>query len=61
MIEFTYSGSFETVLTDGKKAALKEIHDNLYNKEGRGSDFLGWLDWPSTVQPEFMERIQKTA
>ncbi|MCM3611930.1 glucose-6-phosphate isomerase [Planococcus sp. MERTA32b] len=61
MIELTYSGSFETVLTDEKKTALKEIHNNLYNKEGRGSDFLGWLDWPSTVQPEFMERIQKAA
>ncbi|MFD1032278.1 glucose-6-phosphate isomerase [Metaplanococcus flavidus] len=61
MIELTYSGSFETVLTDEKKAALQEIHTNLYNKEGRGSDFLGWLDWPSTVQSEFLERIQQTA
>ena len=61
MIELTYSGSFETVLTDGKKTALKGIHENLYNKEGRGADFLGWLDWPSTVDPEFLERIQKTA
>lgn len=61
MIELTYSGSFEQVLTDEKKEALKEIHTNLSKRKGRGADFLGWLDWPSTVQPEFLERIQKTA
>lgn len=61
MIELTYSGSFETILTDQKKQALQEIHENLYAKEGRGADFLGWLDWPSTLQPEFLERIQQTA
>lgn len=61
MIEVTYSGSFDSVLTDEKKEQLKQIHENLYNKTGRGSDYLGWLDWPSKTQPEFMERIQKTA
>lgn len=61
MIELTYSGSFGAILTDEKKKALKEIHENLYEKEGQGSDFLGWLDWPSTVQPEFMDRIQQAA
>ncbi|WP_033541410.1 glucose-6-phosphate isomerase, partial [Planococcus sp. CAU13] len=61
MIELTYSGSFETVLTSEKKTALQEIHTNLYNKEGRGSEFLGWLDWPGNMQPEFLEHIQQTA
>ncbi|HSJ38240.1 MAG TPA: glucose-6-phosphate isomerase, partial [Planococcus sp. (in: firmicutes)] len=61
MIELTYSGSFGAIWTDEKKKALKEIHENLYEKEGRGSDFLGWLDWPSTVQPEFLDRIQQSA
>lgn len=61
MIEITYSGSLDAVLTEEKKSQLKEIRDNLYNKTGRGSDFLGWLDWPSTIPAEFMERIGKTA
>lgn len=61
MIELTYSGSFEAVLTDEKKALLKAIHENLEKKEGQGSEFLGWLDWPSSVSTEFLERIQKAA
>lgn len=61
MIELSYSGTFETVLTDEKKAALQEIHANLINKQGQGSEFLGWLDWPSSVSPEFLRRIQNAA
>ncbi|AQQ54816.1 glucose-6-phosphate isomerase [Planococcus lenghuensis] len=61
MINFTFSGSVDSALTDERKNQLTQIHENLYNKTGKGSDFLGWLDWPSTVQPEFLERIEKTA
>ncbi|WP_088008099.1 glucose-6-phosphate isomerase [Indiicoccus explosivorum] len=61
MIDFTFSGTMESVLTDTKKNELQEIHDRLYHKTGKGSDFLGWLDWPSTIDPELLGRIQKTA
>lgn len=61
MIKLSYSGSFAIVLTAEKKAVLQEIHTNLINKKGPGSDFLGWLDWPSTVKPEFLDRIEQTA
>lgn len=61
MVEITFSQSIGSVLTLEKRAQLKQIHEDLYSKKGKGSDFLGWLDWPSTLDPAFMEKVEKTA
>ena len=61
MVEITFSESIGSVLTLEKRTRLKQIHEDLYNKEGRGSEFLGWLDWPSTLDEEFMVKVEKTA
>lgn len=61
MVDVLFSESFETVLTLEKQIRLKEIHDKFYQKTGAGSEYLGWTDWPSTIDPELVSRIQKTA
>ena len=61
MVKITFSESIGSVLTLEKRTQLKQIHENLYNKEGKGSDFLGWLDWPSTLDEEFLAKVEKTA
>ena len=33
----------------------------LHNRTGKGSDFLGWLDLPSKIKSEEIEKIQKVA
>jgi glucose-6-phosphate isomerase len=41
----------------------KEITDHisaLHNKTGKGSDFLGWVDLPSKIKHEEIEKIEKT-
>lgn len=61
MVNITFSESIGSILTLEKRAQLKQIHENLYSKKGKGSDFLGWLDWPSTLDQSFMEKVEKTA
>lgn len=34
---------------------------SLHNRTGKGSEFLGWLDLPSKIKSEEIEKIQKTA
>lgn len=42
-----------------EKAA--DIHNMIHNKTGRGSDFLGWLDWPANYDKDEFDRIKKAA
>lgn len=44
-------------LTDFVEAAHKKIHD----KTGAGSEFLGWLDWPSKMDSKEVARLEETA
>lgn len=44
-------------LTDFVEAGHKKIHD----KTGAGSEFLGWLDWPSKMDSKELARLEKTA
>lgn len=61
MINVTYSGNVQDILTDDKKETLKSIHEGLYAKNGEGNDFLGWLDWPSGLSEPFLNDIKQTA
>lgn len=57
---------------DTKHAFLKEdiisyqdvvtkCHEDLMNKTGKGSDFVGWVDWPNTYDKEEYARLKKVA
>lgn len=50
------------------KNAVKEFESKvlsqqqkLHDKSGAGSDFLGWLDLPSSVKPELLQQIKVTS
>jgi len=36
---------------------VNRLHNLLETKSGKGSDFLGWLDWPEKYDKEEFERI----
>ncbi|MDQ0351464.1 glucose-6-phosphate isomerase [Alkalibacillus filiformis] len=61
MVNITYSGQKQDVFSSEKVSNLQTIHENLYKKQGAGSNFLGWLDWPSELSEEFMTNLKDTA
>ncbi|MCR4728771.1 MAG: glucose-6-phosphate isomerase [Lachnospiraceae bacterium] len=40
---------------------VQEAHDKIVNKNGAGSDFLGWVDLPENYDKEEFARIKKAA
>src|SRR5690349_21665706 len=40
---------------------IRLAHEQLHNKTGVGSDFLGWIDLPTQYDKEEFARIQKAA
>ncbi len=40
---------------------IKEAHNTLHNKTGRGSDFTGWVNLPENYDREEFSRIKKAA
>jgi glucose-6-phosphate isomerase len=40
---------------------IRQANAALYNKSGKGSDFLGWIDLPSSVSKELIAEIEDTA
>lgn len=43
------------------EAKVKEAHDWLHNKTGKGNDYVGWVDWPLNYDKEEFERIIEVA
>ncbi len=43
------------------EAEIKFHRSNIYNKTGRGNDFLGWVDLPSSVSEELLWQIEADA
>ena len=40
---------------------VKQIHQLIHEKNGVGSDFLGWVDLPLTYDPEELVELKKAA
>ena len=40
---------------------ITEIYHSLFNKTGKGNDFLGWIDLPSGLSGHVIEDIEKAA
>lgn len=43
------------------QSEINQHHANLLNKTGKGNDFLGWVDLPSSITTEFLDEIKKDA
>ena len=52
-------------LTDDEINSFQEkvgdIHHSMANRTGRGAEFLGWLDLPSTITSDFINEIKEAA
>jgi len=40
---------------------IKDIFDSLYNKTGKGNEFLGWIDLPSKLPEDIINNIESAA
>lgn len=40
---------------------INKNYNDIFNKSGKGSDFLGWVDLPSKTEDALIEKIEKTA
>lgn len=40
---------------------INKNHQSLLNKTGKGNDFLGWVDLPSSITTEFLDEIKADA
>ncbi|NPA37287.1 MAG: glucose-6-phosphate isomerase [Chlorobi bacterium] len=45
----------------GYEDKVTQSNEALHNKTGKGSDFLGWLDLPSSITSEHLAEIKDTA
>lgn len=43
------------------ESVVNEIHEMIINKNGRGSDFLGWIDWPLNYDKDEFAQVKKVA
>lgn len=46
---------------DAFQDVIKKNHESLLEKKGKGNDFLGWVDLPSSITNEFLDEIQADA
>ena len=63
-ISFDYTKAAQFISEDEINAIspyIKEAHNTLHNKTGRGSDFTGWVNLPENYDREEFSRIKKAA
>lgn len=58
--EYTNSGITESEIDD-LKDQVKDIHKKMHKKEGVGSDYLGWLDYPEEYDKYEFEKIKEVS
>lgn len=53
--------SFAEKQYEANKASATEAIAKLHDGNGEGNDFLGWLNLPSSIPSDLLDRINKTA
>jgi glucose-6-phosphate isomerase len=64
MLELNITGISELVSKDelsSYRQSITEANNMLYNKTGKGSDFLGWVDLPSKITHDEISKINECA
>ncbi|MBI3602787.1 MAG: glucose-6-phosphate isomerase [Candidatus Omnitrophica bacterium] len=41
--------------------AVKQAHEDLQARKGKGAEFTGWLHWPSSISENFLKELQVLA
>ncbi|MBD5355839.1 MAG: glucose-6-phosphate isomerase [Bacteroides sp.] len=60
-IDIQHAVFFAEKQYEGNQAAAVEAFEKLHNGNGEGNDFLGWLNLPSSISADLLDRINKTA
>ena len=63
-IKFSYKNALSFVSEEKVQSYQQQVDDSfqsLYNKTGRGNDFLGWMDLPENTTNELIEKIERLA
>ncbi len=63
-IQFDYSKALQFIGEEEILNLQDKINNNyeaIYNKSGKGNDFLGWVDLPSKTEEALLSKIEKTA
>jgi glucose-6-phosphate isomerase len=63
-IKLDYSKTLSFIREDDIFAFQAEIEQHiksLYNKTGKGNDFLGWVNLPSSISFDDIKKIENTA
>lgn len=60
-ISVNYSEDYQGLVSAELHEKLQAIHEGIQTKTSTGSDFLGWVNWPSSLTPEFLQDIKVTA
>ena len=60
-INVNFSGDFTQLVTPEVTNRLEAIQQGIHTKSATGAEFLGWVDWPSSMSTDFLQDIQKTA
>jgi len=63
-LKIDYTNTLDVIKQEDILALQKEINDHyksLNNKSGLGNDFLGWIELPSEIDDNLINRIEKLA
>ncbi|NLM25565.1 MAG: glucose-6-phosphate isomerase [Firmicutes bacterium] len=63
-LDFNYSNALDFVHQhelDYLADQVKLAHEKLHLKQGPGSDFLGWVDWPKNYDQQEYQRLKQAA
>ena len=59
-ISVKYSGDYSKLLTSEVQHQIQKIHQDMDSKCCKGADYLGWVDWPSSIPPSYLNDLQAT-
>ncbi|MFJ8260783.1 glucose-6-phosphate isomerase [Rummeliibacillus sp. NPDC094406] len=60
-ISVNYSGDYSAIVTTEIKHKIQTIHHGIYTKKAVGADYLGWVDWPSSLRQDWLKELHDTA
>ena len=59
-VKFNYEYGYLSSNVEEYQEVVDKAHEALHSKTGKGSEYLGWLDWPTTFdKTEFNNIIRK--
>ncbi|WP_342526459.1 glucose-6-phosphate isomerase [Chryseomicrobium sp. FSL W7-1435] len=60
-VQVSFSGDYRSLVTPETSQKINAISEAMNARTSAGAEFLGWKNWPSEIDSQLVERIQKTA